>query len=107
MLDTRVLAANIVGDVEGDGRLKRVKPKTWKSQSQKSSISKKLSKNRNLPKSNNKNNESSFSIPEARVVFNCLRLAFTKAPIFWHFDLKCHIWIKTNALGYAISEMLS
>ena len=39
--------------------------------------------------------------------FNRLRLAFTKTPILWHFDPKCHIWIETDALGYAIGSVLS
>ena len=39
--------------------------------------------------------------------FNHLQLAFIKAPIFPHFNLKSHIQIKTNASGYAIEKMLS
>ena len=49
----------------------------------------------------------SFLTPKARSAFNRLRLAFTKAPIFCHFDLKCYIRIKTDASGYAIVGMLS
>ena len=41
------------------------------------------------------------------MVFNHLGLAFTKAPILWHFDPKCHILIETNISGYAIGGMLS
>ena len=44
---------------------------------------------------------------DANKVFNHLQLAFIKAPIFRHFDLKNHIRIETNASGYAISGMLS
>ena len=69
--------------------------------------SKKPSKNRNSLNFNVKKASLSFLTPETRRTFNCLWLAFTKAPIFWHFDLKYHIWIKTNVLGYAISSMLS
>ena len=32
---------------------------------------------------------------------------FVKALILYHFDLKCHIRIKTDASGYAIDEILS
>ena len=44
----------------------------------------------------------SFLTPGAREAFNHLWLTFTEAPIIQHFDLKCHIWIETDALGYAI-----
>ena len=42
---------------------------------------KKLSKNGNLLNFNAKKNVLSFLTLETRAVFNCLRLAFTKAPI--------------------------
>ena len=48
-----------------------------------------------------------FLTTNAKRAFNRLRLAFTKASILWHFDLKCHIWIETDASGYAISGMLN
>ena len=48
-----------------------------------------------------------FLTSDAKKAFNHLRLAFIKAPIFWHFDLENHIWIETNALGYAIGGVLS
>ena len=51
--------------------------------------------------------EFTFLIPGARETFNQLRLAFTKAPIFRHFDLECHIRIKTDAWGYIIRGVLS
>ena len=35
------------------------------------------------------------------------RVAFNKAPILWHFDLECYIWIKTNVSGYAIIKVIS
>ena len=41
------------------------------------------------------------------MTFNNLRLAFTKTPILQHFDLKSHIWIETDVLGYAIGGILS
>ena len=43
--------------------------------------------------------EPTFLIPGAREGFNQLRQLFTKALIFRHFDLECHIWIETDASG--------
>ena len=51
--------------------------------------------------------ELSFLIPDAKIAFNRLRLAFIKALIFQHFDLECYIWIETYALDFAIGEVLS
>lgn len=48
-----------------------------------------------------------YLISDIKNVFNQLRQAFTKAPIFQHFDLKHHIRIETNISGYAIDEVLS
>ena len=113
MLGARVLAANEVGDVGGgdesnDGS-NRVEPKTRKmSKSRKSSKSgKNSSKSGNSPNFGATGSGPSFLTPEARSAFNRLRLAFTKAPILWHFDPECHIRIETDALGYAISGVLS
>ena len=39
--------------------------------------------------------------------FNHLQLAFIKALITWHFDLKSHIQIKINASSHAIDRVLS
>ena len=62
--------------------------KSWKSKGEKS---KKMSKSGNSPNFNATEAGLSFLTPDARIAFNCLWLAFTKAPILWHFDLKCHI----------------
>ena len=43
----------------------------------------------------------------AKKAFNHLQLAFTKALIFRHVDLKSHIQIETDLSGYAIGGMLS
>ena len=68
------------------------------SKSQKSAkLGKNLSKNRNSPNFNAKNNGSSFLTPKAKAIFNRLWLALTKTPILQHFDPKCQIWIETNA----------
>ena len=84
------------------------------SKSQKSAKSWKLSKlGKNSSKSGNSPNSGatktgpSLLTPEARSAFNCLRLAFTKAPILRHFDPECNIWIETDASGYAIHGVLS
>ena len=69
--------------------------------------SKKPPKSGNSPNFNAKNTGQSFLTPETRSGFNHLRLAFTEAPILWHFDLECHILIETDASGYAIGGVLS
>ena len=51
--------------------------------------------------------EPMFLTSGAREAFNQLSQAFIKAPILWYFDLKCHIQIETNTLGYAIGRVLS
>ena len=48
-----------------------------------------------------------FLIPEAKKIFIYLQKTLTKALIFDYFNLKSHIRIKTNALGYIISRILS
>ena len=118
LLGARVLAADEVGDIRGgdglnDG-LKHVEPKTGKtskvqkySKSRKLAKSKKPSKSRNWPNFGATGLGPSFLTPKARSAFNCLRLAFIKAPILQHFDPECHIWIETNALDYAINDVLS
>ncbi len=53
------------------------------------------------------NSKMDFLIPEAKKTFIHLQKAFTKAPILRHFDLKYHIRIKTDVLGYAISAVRS
>ena len=118
ILGTKVLAPNEVdndgssSDGSSDGS-KYVELKTGRSENQKTSKSQKLAKSKKPSKSENspnfdtKNSGPSFPTPEARVAFNHLRLAFTKAPILWHFNPKCHIWIETDASGYGIGDVLS
>ena len=97
--------------------------KTFKSQKlfkSGKSKSEKMSKSQNLAKLGKKSSKSGnstnsdtmedgpkFLTPNARTAFNCLQLAFTEALILRHFDSECHIWIETDALSYAIGEMLS
>ena len=127
VLGARMLAADEVSSVGGGGGdessdgSKCVEPKTGRPKSQKSAKSQKSSKSgkskgeksKKPPKSGNSPNFGatgsgpSFLTPEARSAFNRLRLAFTEAPILRHFDPECHIWIETDALGYAIGGVLS
>ena len=81
--------------------------KLFKSRKWKDEKLKKPSKSKNLPNFNIIKAGLSFLTPDARISFNHLRLAFNNTQIFWHFDLECHIWIKINASGYAISGMLN
>ena len=76
----------------------KIAKKLEKSKGQKLSKSQKPAKTgKNLLKSGNspnfdaKDSGPSFLTPKARAAFNDLRLTFTKAPILWYFDLKCHI----------------
>ena len=43
----------------------------------------------------------------AKKTFSHLQIAFIKASILWHFDLKNHIQIESNALNYIINRVLS
>ena len=62
---------------------------------------------RSLLKSKNSNKATGYLTPGVKQAFIQLRQAFTEAPILQHFDPKCHIWIETDLLGYAIGEVLS
>ena len=113
-----------VGDDEGvdgiDGGDVKIAKKSGKSKGQKTSKSQKsakswkssksgkiLLKSGNSPNSDATETGPSFVTSEVRSAFNHLQLAFTKAPILRHFDPEYHIWIKTDALGYTIGEVLS
>ena len=50
---------------------------------------------------------SDFLTTEVQLVFAKLREAFVKVSIVHYFDLKRHIWIETDELGYAINGVLS
>ena len=51
--------------------------------------------------------ESNFLTPDAKKIFNHLRLAFIKAQIFKHFNLKSHIRFETDISAYGIGGVLS
>ena len=81
--------------------------KSGNSKRKKSAKSKKPSKTGNSPTFDANNAGPNFLTSQTRAAFNCLQLAFTKAPIFWHFDPEYYIWIKTDILSYAIGDVLS
>ena len=134
LVANKMIAANEVDGIEGGDELieksiklsktrklsKSKKLKSKKSSKSRKSKSEKTSKSRNLAKSGKKSskirnltnfdlteNKPKFLTLDARTSFNHLRLAFTEALILWHFDPECHIWIETNASGYAIGGVLS
>ena len=115
--DSRPASGRNDGDGEVDGfggdGVEHAK-KSGKSKGQKTSKSQKSAKSgKNSSKSGNSPNfgatESgpSFLTSKARSAFNHLRLAFTEAPILWHFDPECHNRIETDASGHAIDGVLS
>ena len=52
-------------------------------------------------------NRTGYLTYKPRLAFTSLRKAFTKALIFRHFNLKCHIRIEIDVLYYAISGVLN
>ena len=105
---------NSNGEVNGFGGGVEHAKKPGKLKGQKMFKSRKSSKSgKNSSKSGNSPNFSatesgpSLLTPKASSAFNCLWLAFTKAPILQYFDPKYHIRIETNASGYAISSVLN
>ena len=112
LVANEVLAVNKIGGIEGGNESIKKYGKSSKTRklfkSQKSAKSKKeLSKSGNLSNFDTKKNKPSFLTPDTRIAFNCLWLAFTKAPILCHFDPECHIWIKIDTLGYTIGDVLN
>ena len=65
------------------------------------------SKSHDFLKSRTEDAGTGFLIPKAKLAFIQLRQAFVKAPIFYYFDPKSLIWIKTDASGYTIGGILS
>ena len=118
-----MLATDEVDSIKGgDESIKKCgkSSKTRKSSKSQKSKSEKTSKSKNSAKSGKKSSKSGnlikfhvtedkpkFLTPDARIAFNRLRLAFTEAPILWHFHPKYHIRMETDASGYAIDSMLS
>ena len=107
-------SGKVVGLGVGGGGGDELAKKSGKSKSQKTSKFRKSAKSgKDSSKSENSPNFDateigpSFVTPKASLAFNRLWLAFTEAPILWHFDPKCHIWIETNISGYVIGGVLS
>ena len=67
----------------------------------------KTTKSKNLSKSKKVIGPLDFLTLGAKLVFTKLRQAFLKALILHHFDPGRHIWIETDASGYAIDGVLS
>ena len=118
LLADEVFAANEVDGIEGGDELIEKCGKSSKtgklSKSQKSFKSwnlaksgKKSSKSGKLTNFNATENSPKFLTPDAKTTFNRLRLSFTKASIFRHFNPEYHIWIEIDASGYAIGDVLS
>ena len=95
-----------INDIEYTKKLGKSKDQKL-SKLQKAPKSKKLSKSKYLPKFNIREIRPSYLNSSNRKTFNCLKLAFIKALILWHFNPKYHIWIKTDILDYVISNVLS
>ena len=120
-IDGFSVGGNSVKHAKKSGKSKSEKmSKSWKLSKSGKLKGEKTSKSQNLAKSGKKSSKSGnstnfdamedgpkFLTPDARTAFNRLRLAFTEALILWHFDPECHIWIETDALGYAINGVLS
>lgn len=51
--------------------------------------------------------ELGFFIPKARLTYFELGQTFIKVPIFYYFDLKYYIQIKTDKLKYIISRVFN
>ena len=81
--------------------------KLSKSRKSKSEKSKKLLKNKNLSNIDIIEAEPSFLIFDAKTVFNCIQLAFTKISIPSFFNLEYYMEIETNALGYSVGGVLN
>ena len=100
----------------GDGVEYAKKPEKLKDQklakSQKLSKLKQLKSEKILKNKNSQNFDITeakpyFLIPNNRIAFNYLWLAFTKPLIFYYFNLKYYIWIKFDVLGYTIIGVLN
>ena len=118
------LTSEELGDSKGgnsdDGNGVEIAKKSGKSKGQKTSKSQKSAKSQKSSKSEKNSSKSgnspdfgvtetrpNFLTPKAKSAFNCLRLAFIEASILCHLNPKCHIQIKTDALGYAIGSVLN
>lgn len=103
-LDNKNSTVNRIGsDSKVGGAKLQVKSQTKLSKS-KNGVRSSLGKSQLLIEANSKPH---FLTPKARLAFARLRQAFIKATILHHFLPKWYIRVETNALGYAIGEILS
>ena len=100
--DKNELNISEIDDGEVDGN--KVNDKIGKKR-QKTSKFKNFFKSKKLSKSK-KTLGSDFLIFRTKLVFTKLRQTFIKSLILYHFDLKRHIQIETDASGYVISRVL-
>ena len=112
LITNKMFAINEVGNIKDNDKLIKKCRKLSKigklSKFQKSAKSEnKLSKSRNLPNFDVKENDPSLFTFYARTFFKYLWFVFSKASILQYFDLKYYIWIEIDILSYAISGMLS
>lgn len=67
----------------------------------------KLAKSTKIDFTKTKSSRADFLTLGAKKTFIYLQKAFIKVPIFYHLDIKHHIFIKTDTFGYAISRVIS
>ena len=72
-------------------RLEKLKSEKMSKSQNSTKSRKKLSKNGNSTNFNATEGGPKFLTSNTRTTFNRLQLAFTEAPIIWHFDPECHI----------------
>ena len=96
----------MIGDIVGGNKATNLIKRKNQAKTTKSKILVK-SKNHDFPKSRTEKTETGFLTPKARLAFIQLRQAFVEAPILHHYDPESHIWIKTDASGYAIGGVLN
>lgn len=60
-----------------------------------------------IVETNSKESGMRFNTSEAKLAFAKLKQTFSIAPIIHHFDLECHIGIKTDEYGYVINGVFS
>ena len=99
-LAPKAFKANNNKVVEGDGKAEKTVVNSSKFKNEKS---RKLMCMPNIKATKKPN----FLISDAKKAFIYLWLAFIKAPIFQHFNLKSYIRIQIDVLGYAIGRVLS
>lgn len=104
--NTEISSNNIVGNSEVIHQISFIKGKN-QVKITKSKIIIKIKNYNFLPNSKNIKTKPDFFILKARLVFTKLKQIFIETSNLHYFDLKYHIWIKTNASKYAIGKNFS